>query len=258
MGGAVFDRDTRGVVTNAAGEMLLPYARQVLASLNDFSNKALRAATGEIGRLKIAYNEIAIRTILPTILSKYRETYPNVDLRLLNQATSEMCPENTPGSVHRGDVDVGFLVGPVLDPELESLELLEDRLVVVVSKNHRLATAVDVSVRELEHEHILLWATEPWQLYTNRINDLCRTAGFLPRPTILVEDNEGAFALVEAELGIVMIAETAARLYADRVAIVPLKEKARPFQLCAAWRKDNSSPALQNFLALVEQATGSI
>lgn len=251
LGVPVFERTARGVKTSSVGHNLLQNARTIVGSLDEISVKALTAIRGEIGRLRIGYNEISIRTFLPKVTARFHRQYPNVDLRLVSQATSEMMPENTAGTISRGEVDIGFLVGPVVDDDLESFSLFEDQMAVAVAKTHRLALRVSVSASELKNEHVLLWSTEPWQIYTRRINNICRQAGFLPRPSIIMQDNESAFALVEENIGVVLIARSVAASYSNRVAVVPLEGNPEPFQIFAAWRKDNTAPVLRNFVQVL-------
>ncbi|CDX30539.1 putative DNA-binding transcriptional dual regulator [Mesorhizobium plurifarium] len=254
LGVPVFDRSARGVKPNSVGKNLLQYARTIVGGLDEISIKALSAIRGEVGQLKIGYNEISIRTFLPKVLAKFHRQYPNVDLRLISQATSEMIPENTAGTISRGEVDIGFVVGPVLDDELEAIHLFEDHVALAVAKTHRLAQRESISASELKDEHILLWSTEPWQIYTRRINNICRQAGFLPRPSIMMQDNESAFALVEENIGVVLIASSVAATYSNRVATVAIRENPEPFHLYAAWRKDNTAPALRNFIDIVSRS----
>ncbi|MER8746169.1 MULTISPECIES: LysR family transcriptional regulator [unclassified Mesorhizobium] len=251
LGVPVFERSVRGVKPSSVGNNLLRYARTIVDGLDEISIKALSAIRGEVGQLKIGYNEISIRTFLPKVLAKFHRQYPNVDLRLISQGTSEMIPENTAGTISRGEVDIGFVVGPVIDDELDAIHLFEDHIALVVAKTHRLARRESISASELKNEHILLWSTEPWQIYTRRVNNICRQAGFLPRPSIVMQDNESAFALVEENIGVVLIARTVAATYADRVAIVPLEGNPEPLPIFAAWRKDNTAPVLRNLIEVV-------
>lgn len=251
LGVPVFERTARGIKASSVGQNLLHHARKVVTSLDEISMKALSATRGEVGQLTIGYNEIAIRTFLPKMLARFYREFPNVDLRLISQATSEMIPENTAGTISRGEVDIGFVVGPVLDDELEAVHLFEDHMALAVAKTHRFAQRESIAASELEDEHILLWSTEPWQIYTRRINNICRQAGFLPRPSIMMQDNESAFALVEENIGVVLIASSVAATYSNRVATVAIRENPEPFYLYAAWRKDNTAPVLRNFIAIV-------
>ncbi|PAP98614.1 LysR family transcriptional regulator [Mesorhizobium mediterraneum] len=251
LGVPVFERSARGVKPSSVGFKLLQYARTIVGNLDDISIKALTAIRGEVGQLRIAYNEISIHTFLPKVLARFYKLYPGVDLRLSSQGTSEMAPENTPGTISSGEVDIGFLVGPIVDSDLEQFHLFEDQMVMVSAKCHPLARKRSVSAFDLKNEHVLLWSSESWQIYTRRINNICREAGFLPRPSIMMQDNDSALALVEENIGIILIPRSVAAMYADRVAAVPLRNNPEPFHIFAAWRKDNTAPVLRNFIRVV-------
>ncbi|MGO4560279.1 LysR family transcriptional regulator [Mesorhizobium sp. 2RAF21] len=255
LGFPVFERSTRGVKPNSVGNSLLQYARKVVNGLDEISAKALTAIRGDVGHLRIAYNEIAIRTFLPKMLALFHRLHPGVEMFLASQSTCEMVTENSAGSIARGEVDIGFLVGPVFDTDLEIIPLFEDHMSLAVARTHRLAGRDSVSASELRNEHVLLWSTDLWQIYTRRIKNICRAAGFVPRPTILMPDNESAFALVEENVGVILVAHSVASTYSDRVSIIRLENNLEPIPLLAAWRKDNTAPALQNFIRVVKGDT---
>lgn len=251
LGTKLFDRDNRSVNISAAGRLLLPYARRVMDSVKEATNKARGAASGELGQLVIGYNDIAIRMMLPSIIEHFCHKFPHVDLKLLCRSTYEMCPENTQGSLNKRLIDIGFLVGPVFDPDLDSLFLGEDELVVILPKKHRLTKKKVVSINDLRNERLLLWMTEPWLIYTRRVNELCRKAGFLPKQSISIEDNEATFALVAANLGIALTARSVASLHLETIEIRSLRERTDPFAITAVWHKENNSPLVKNFLKSV-------
>lgn len=252
LGVPVFERTSRGVRLTAVGQNLLPYAQKVVSNLDDISIKALTATRGEVGQINIAYNEVSIRTFLPGVLARFYRRYPDVDLRLLLQSTTDMIPQNAPGTISQGEVDIGFVIGPILDEELEGISLFEDRMVLAVAREHRLAKRKSVAASDLKDEHVLLWSSDAWQVYTQRVNNICRAAGFLPRPSIMMQDNESAFALVEQDLGVILIAQSVASAYSNRVAIVPIENNPEPIPIFAAWRRDNTAPVLKNFIQFVK------
>ena len=229
----------------------MPFARRAFESIEEAVNKARAATRGELGQLIIGYNDISLRTVLPAILVHFSREFPGVDLKLLSRATSEMCPENTQGSISEGQIHVGFVIGPVIDSELNSLLLERDELIVALSKSHRLAKKKAISVAELRNETFLMSISEPWKIYTQRANDLCRKAGFLPRSAVSTEDFDTTLALVAANLGVTLSPRSIASFYSDAIACKTLLEETEAFEITIVWRKDNTSSLLSNFLKSV-------
>ena len=258
IGSRLFDRSKHGVKLSPEGRLLMPFARRALESVEEAVNKACAATRGELGQLIIGYNDISLRTVLPAILVHFCREFPGVDLKLLSRATNEMCPENTQGSISKGQIDVGFVIGPVVDSELDSLLLERDELIVALSKSHRLAKRKVISIAELRNETFLMSISDPWMIYTRRANDLCRKAGFLPRSAISTEDFDTTLTLVAANLGVTLSPRSIASFHSDAIACKSLLEKTEAFDITIVWRKDNASSLLSNFLKSVDTVHGCL
>src|SRR3954471_19706142 len=101
----LFERSKRSVELTAAGEALLPQARELLARAQALPAHARAAAGGAIGRLRIAFVSTVGFSLLPAWLGASRLAPPAGALELI-EATGDVQLE----SLSRGDVDVGFML----------------------------------------------------------------------------------------------------------------------------------------------------
>ena len=98
-------RGTHRVTLTPAGEALLPYARAVLASLED-AQAAVAAATREVRTsVELIANESVSTYLLPRALGVLRERWPNTRFAV----TVGMCPSITEG-LRSGRFDVGLML----------------------------------------------------------------------------------------------------------------------------------------------------
>src|SRR5258706_10930082 len=82
LGFLLFRRTNRRVELTAAGQMFLEEARDTLANLEKAVHAGRRVARGETGWLGVGFVGSATYQMLPTVLSAYRERFPDVELVL--------------------------------------------------------------------------------------------------------------------------------------------------------------------------------
>src|SRR5690349_20776101 len=79
----LFDRTKRSVKLTAAGEALVPQARELLARAQSLPAQARAAASGEVGRLRLAFVSTVGFTLLPQWVRAFRAQQPQVALELI-------------------------------------------------------------------------------------------------------------------------------------------------------------------------------
>src|SRR5690348_2245157 len=80
LGTLLFERTKRRIELTPAGAALLPEARRLLDQADILPDLARRAASGETGRLSLAFVSTADYSILPPFLREFRESYPQVQI----------------------------------------------------------------------------------------------------------------------------------------------------------------------------------
>src|SRR5439155_3446297 len=132
LGCALFDRSKRSAVLTAAGAALLPEARRLLLQADALPDLARRAASGESGRLALAFVSSADYSVLPPLLREFRGRYPQVQFDLREATTDVQLDE-----LLQGRIDAGLLIPPLPDKALAALDylpLLREPLVLAAPK----------------------------------------------------------------------------------------------------------------------------
>jgi DNA-binding transcriptional LysR family regulator len=141
LGERLFERYARDGTLTAAGEVLLDYARRMLALRGE-----AHAAVDELralarGRLTVAANEYTSHFLL-RVLPVYRQSCPQISVFVQRSLASRIADE-----VEQRQVELGVLT---FQPEgLESVCVWEDEVVFVVDRAHPMARRQEVRVREL-------------------------------------------------------------------------------------------------------------
>ncbi len=147
LGESLFDRSSKGGTLTDAGELLLAYAQRMI-NLREEALGAFQELRGlHRGKLSIGANESTSLYLLPQLLLEYRQRSPDIKIQVY-RALSERIPHE----VIERNLDFGFLSYDPVHPELESLEVHRDRMVLVMPPGHRLSARRTVDIRELGQE----------------------------------------------------------------------------------------------------------
>lgn len=191
----LFHREPRGVRLTEAGERLLPYARRVLGEL-ERAQQALGALRElRTGRVALGLPPSATLSLLPEILETFRARYPALEVQIVEEMTDVLVEQ-----LLDGRLDLALVSFPIDDQRLATRPLFQERLVLVVPPDHRLARAERVDLAEL--------AAEPWILPYRRhgtralVEAACQQSGFSLRVTVELSGLGPIKQLVQRGLGI--------------------------------------------------------
>ncbi len=148
----VFDRIGKKITLTEAGQTLLPRAQRILMELDD-SCRAISNLSDEVtGRLRIGTSHHIGLHRLPPILRKYTQQYPDVELDLHFMDSEQACR-----LVEKGELELGIVTLPSQQTtSIQTTQIWDDPLSVVVAKTHVLAKKKKVTLHDLaEHGAIL-------------------------------------------------------------------------------------------------------
>jgi len=112
-----------------AGTRLLKTARQILDLKRQIINEMDDINNHQRGELRIGISHTRGRVILPKILPDFRRTHPYIDVCVVEGNTRFLEDSLSHGRV---DLLVGF--GPILLEDVESVDLFQERIFLVVPK----------------------------------------------------------------------------------------------------------------------------
>jgi DNA-binding transcriptional LysR family regulator len=118
VGAPMFRKERRGVALTEAGEIVLRYARRMLA-LNDEVLDAVRGAS-LVGHIRIGVAQDFAETVLPRALSLFTEHYPLVQLEVRIEGNAVLAD-----AVGKGEIDLALVVGHAQRPTAVTLGDIE-------------------------------------------------------------------------------------------------------------------------------------
>jgi DNA-binding transcriptional LysR family regulator len=146
LGEALFDRSSREGVLTDAGKVLYEYAEKLINLRAEAAESLSELRELQKGKLVIAANEFTVLYLLP-VLAEFRHLHPMIKITVERALGSHI-----PDDVLRYAAEFGVLSYQPLEPSLHSVVVFHDELVFVVPPKHPLASAPEISIRQLGAE----------------------------------------------------------------------------------------------------------
>lgn len=251
LGGSLFTRTKRSVALTPAGEALLPEARRMLAQADALPALVRRAASGESGRLSLAFVSTADYSVLPPFLREFRERYPQVHIDL-REATSDVQLED----LLQSRIDVGLIIPPVPDKaklELDYAPVLSEPLILAAPSDMPGLDGNPVALETLPDLPLIIFPRRIAPALHDAILSCFRNAGLTPRIGQEAIQMQTIIGLVSAGMGIALVPQSVSNLKRPGVQYQCLASPAPLVETGLAWRRDNASPVLHRFLELLRK-----
>ncbi|MDQ5810661.1 MAG: LysR family transcriptional regulator [Actinomycetota bacterium] len=201
VGDQLFVRTSRGMRLTEAGKEFVPYAERCVGSFEEGRRHLteLREASG--GRLVLGASPGVGTYALPGLLERFAAAYPRVSVSVRTGHSEDILEMTL-----REEVQLG-LTRAMRHPEIESLHLYEDELVLVVDPGHRFTKRSSADLAEIGEEQLIFFDHD--SSYFEQTHALFRNAGIRELRTMEVDNIEAAKRMVEHRLGVAFLPRTA-------------------------------------------------
>lgn len=154
LGSVLFDRLPRGVRLTESGVLLYDYAQRIF-TLEREAEIALRELQQlDRGAIAIGASSTIGNYLLPPLIAEFRRRHPGIALQveISNTRTIELDLLNR-------RLTLGFIEGPLSEPELEGTVFQHDEIIPVVGASHTLARKRRLDTTRLVRETLLMRET---------------------------------------------------------------------------------------------------
>jgi DNA-binding transcriptional LysR family regulator len=248
LGFQLFHRTKRSVQLTEAGRVFLNECQRILNQLEQAIQTGRQASRGELGQLVIGFVSSAAYSVLPKILSHFRQSLPAIELALHELTTDQQLQW-----LRDGRIDVGFVRPPIDDEALSVTTILQEPLVVALPQAHPLADHPSVSLHSIANESFILFPRNLAPGLYDQIIALCQQVGFSPKVVQEAIQMQTIVSLVAAEMGIAIVPISLQNLQRTGVVYRTLQEPTPKAAIAVVWKRHDASPTLQRFLEAVRQ-----
>ena len=242
----LLERTSRSVKLTPAGQTFLPEARHILQLLDNATLLTKRIALGKTGSLKIGFTAMTAVGVLPRLVSGFRETFPNAELRLQEANSADQLRK-----LHASEIDIAIVRPPLPQTALQSLCLSSEPLIAAIPATHALAAKSKIALRDFGGQPFISYL--PYEAYylCTMVGDLLATANVTPNYVQQLTQVHAVMALVHAGIGLSIVPGGARLFNFSNVVLRPIADpQPKPLELFMVWRADNLNPLVPQMAEL--------
>lgn len=250
LGTAIWHREGRSLRLTQSGQFLLAVAGRVLPQLELAEARLRQFARGERGALRIGMECHPCYEWLLKVVSPYLAAWPDVDVDV-----KQKFQFGGIGALFGYELDVLVTPDPLFKPGLKFEPVFDYEQVLVVAKNHALASAAYIKPQQLAKEVLITYPVEIERL--DVYNQFLLPAGIAPRRHKTIETTDIMLQMVASDRGVAALPRWLVLEYAQRFDVVPVRLGARgiPKQIFLGVREaDADINYIQAFVELARRA----
>lgn len=199
LGSELFHRARGNVTLTPAGEVLVPFAKRILADIETARLQVHELAELRQGRLRLGATPSLCTGPLAHALASFRVRYPGIQLVIDESGSRDLVRQ-----LAEGAIDLAMITSPVHrgDPTLDTVPILREQLTVAVPRT------MDLDLDSFRIEDLrgrpLVMFREGYDLRSMTLT-ACQRAGFQPQFAIEGGEMDAVLSFVEAGLGIAVV-----------------------------------------------------
>ena len=197
LGIKLLTRSRHGVKLTSEGAELFPFIERSIYQYRSMQEKANEIKGIETGIIRVGIISSVTCHWMPQLINGFKEEYPNVQF-LFHQGDYTLIPE----WIASGQIDFGF-VNPLAGTNLKTKTVKSGEMLAVLPKNHPLAKKKSIQLQDIAAEPYILLEeghySEPMAAF--------EAAGIQPNIQYTIHDDYAIMMMVEAGLGVSILAE---------------------------------------------------
>jgi len=227
LGIKLFDQIGRKTHLTQAGEELYLYSQKIFSVIDETMDVMEALRSPYYGRLSVGADTTVGSYVIPGLLGKFRQIYPQAEIRLhvLNRAALVE-------AIFNNRVELAVMGSVPDDAPVEIEPFAFNPLVLVAAPTHRLAGLKNVPIEELGREHFLL--REQGSGTRAALEKALEDAGLPLQVSMQVGNNSAIKQGVTAGLGIALISRVAIDMELETNRLVILDVEG--FPIIRQWR----------------------
>jgi len=251
LGTDIWLREGRSLRLTQAGQYLLAVANRVLPQLNLAEERLSQFAKGERGALRIGMECHPCYQWLLKVVSPYLTAWPDVDVDV-----KQKFQFGGIGALFGYEIDLLVTPDPLYKPGLKFEPVFDYEQVLVVGKDHALASVAYVKPQQLTQEVLISYPVDIERL--DIYNQFLLPAGIAPKRHKAIETTDIMLQMVASGRGVAALPRWLVEEYAAKMAVVPVRLGARGIAkqiFLGAREADTAIDYVRAFIELARLAT---
>jgi DNA-binding transcriptional LysR family regulator len=254
IGVRLLDRSNNRVSLTEQGRRFLFDSKKVLGMCAESVAAVQQMEHGDSSQLNIGYIANIHYGLLPATLGAFRKLSPRVALNLFDLTSAEQFK-----ALDAHKIDLGFVgLRPALtNHDLLSEAVAHDTMLVALPVRHPLAKKAKVKLADLASQFFIGMSAKTHPGAREWLLESCESAGFTGRILQEADVEPTAIRFVGDGLGVAFMPEQITGLPHEGVVFRPLAPPLRR-ESTIAWRADNPSKPLKDYIQIVKELSASM
>jgi DNA-binding transcriptional LysR family regulator len=201
LGEPLFARTRRGMRLTDAGHAFLPYAERAIRAVKDGKQALVDARSALAGRLILGVAPAISTYVLPGLLQRFAAEHPRVEVAVRTGHSEDVLQ-----MLLREEVQLA-MVRALRHPDVETVPLYDEELVLVVPPAHPFAERGWVGIADVAQERLILF--DRTSSYYELTQAFFLGLGVTPREVMELDNIEAAKKMVQRKLGVALLPRTA-------------------------------------------------
>jgi DNA-binding transcriptional LysR family regulator len=237
-------RTKRRVELTDAGRLFLQESRDIIARTDRATVIARRMGSIDARRLRVGIGYCSDQSDIAALLGTFNAQHLGIQVE-----TKTLSVPAQLAALVDGQLDIAFVRPPVSDHSLMSEVVIREALVVALPPKHRFASRSRLPLSALGNELFILPPRDVVPVFHDAVLKACRAAGFMPHAPHEADHLHMVLGLVAAGAGVALVPASARKIQHDQVTYRALHPPPERLETALAWRRDDKSPALAEFIA---------
>ncbi len=162
----IFNRDVKPVEPTKEGIEIISRSRELLAKTNLLKAYAAELKGENKGELHLGIIPTLAPYLLPLFLKSFTEKFPHLRIYIKEMLTNDIIDK-----LKKGDLDIGLLATPLMEPQLSEQPLFYEDFYAYVSAKNKFPAKKLLLPREIELDK--LWLLEEGHCFRNQVFNFC-------------------------------------------------------------------------------------
>jgi DNA-binding transcriptional LysR family regulator len=246
LGVVLLRRSRTGVTLTEAGKSLIGTIRRVVVEADRLEEEIGELQGLERGHVAIATGASFGRFVLPQVIARFHERYPNITLELHEDYSTLR------NDLAQRRFGLAFLTRMEYDTNF--ISLCSDELLAVVPEDHPLAEKDSISLEDLSHYPYIGMPGD----FERNIEQLVKSSNGLLKPILTSQDEQAILAMVRAGLGVSIVAGMHVYYASEGILGIPLDPPVYRDVGVALPANDIMSPAEKRFVEVAQEVVAEL
>jgi DNA-binding transcriptional LysR family regulator len=243
LGVQLLSRNRQGTVLTEAGQAFRKDAAVALEKLEFAKRKAQWASAGRLGYIRIGFISTAGFEIVPSLMQRFRKSYPDVEFSIRNILTGAQLE-----MIGDGLLDVGFLRLPIeKHKEIEVTTVHREPFVAILPSGHSLSAKKEIRLSELKGNPFVMYAREHAPGFHDLVSGMLSNAGVVPKVVQTAGEMPTLISLVNAGVGVSIVPASAAKRIVSKVVVCSITGRLPESEIGLAFARQNTAAVVRRF-----------